>query len=84
VLGAEFGPAKIPILAPHGYDTQRALEMAGIHRHIRVGQEYFQPKSAHAHVLQCLDERRARAQAMLFELSIDPVEERIDPRLAVS
>ena len=32
VFGAELGPAEVPVLAPHGDNTQTALQLIGVQR----------------------------------------------------
>jgi hypothetical protein len=83
VLGTELSPTEIPVLPPHRNRAQRALQMVRVDRHVRVSEEYLQAQAALAHVVQRLDEWTARQQPLPLELAIDPVEKRIDPRLAV-
>jgi hypothetical protein len=45
VFRAELGPAEVPRLAPHGDLPERALEVIGIHRDIRIGEEHRQPRT---------------------------------------
>ena len=80
VLGAELCPAEVPVLAPHGDYSQCALEVIRIERHVWVAQEHFEPGSSLACVMQCGDERGLRAQAVRLELSVHPVEERLDSK----
>ena len=35
---------QVPVLAAHGNDSQRALEVVGIERHAGVGEEHFQSR----------------------------------------
>lgn len=53
VLGAELGPAEVPVLAPHWDHSQCTLEVVRVERHIGVGQEQLEPRSAFASVVEC-------------------------------
>ena len=57
--------------------------MVRIYRHVGVVEEDLQPCTTLAHVGQRLGQRVARQQPLLLELSVDPVEEALDSRLAV-
>ena len=46
LLGAELGPAEIPVLPAHGDGPQGAFQVIGVDRHVRVGEEYFQSQAA--------------------------------------
>ena len=41
VLGAEFSPTEKPGFSTHGNDTQRALDMVGVDRYVRIGEKYL-------------------------------------------
>lgn len=69
VLGTEFGPTEVPMFSSHRNRAQRALQMVGVDRYIRIAQEDFQSKPPLAHVVECLRERIARQQPMPLELA---------------
>lgn len=83
VSGPEFGPAEHPVFPPHGDRAQRAFQMVGIDRHVRVGQLDLQPQSSFARIGQGPGQRMARQQPLRLELLIDPGEEPFDDRLGM-
>jgi len=38
VLGAKLGPTEVPVFPAHRNHAQRALEMVGVDRHVRIRQ----------------------------------------------
>jgi hypothetical protein len=52
LFGAQLGPTKIPILSAHWNNTQRALQMVGVQRHLGVGEKYFQPQPPLTHIVE--------------------------------
>ena len=83
LLGAELGPAEIPVFPAHGNYPQRALQVIRIDGHVRVTQEYLELYPAIADVFQCLGKGRGRREPVLPEPLVHPVEERLHVRLAV-
>ena len=75
--------AMMTAAAAHGDDSEGALEMVGIDRNIRIGEEHLQAEPTFASIGQCFDERMSGREALALELPIDPVEEDLDLRLAV-
>lgn len=84
MAGAQFGPAEQPVLAPHRNGPQAALQMVGVDRNVRIAQEQFQPGTAFARIGQRLGEGIAGQKALAFELLIDPLEQGLDSRFAVT
>ena len=41
VPGAELSPTEKPGFSTHGNDTQRALDMVGVDRYVRIGEKYL-------------------------------------------
>ena len=60
LFGAELGPGEQPITAAHGNHSQGALEVVGVHGHIRIIQEDFQPYATLARIAECLSKGTAR------------------------
>jgi hypothetical protein len=58
--------------------------MIGIERHIRVCQEYLQPRPSLAGILERLRKGPSRRETLPLKLPRDPFEERLDVWLAVS
>jgi hypothetical protein len=70
LFGAEFGPAEQPGFSPHWNDPERALEMIGIDRDIRIGEEYLKPESASFRIDQRFDERVRGREPLAFALAL--------------
>jgi hypothetical protein len=64
VLRAEFGPAEKPGSAAHGNHTQCPLQVVRIDGHIRVGKENLEADATLAHIVQRLDKRIGRREAL--------------------
>ncbi len=83
VFGAQLGPAEEPRFSAHGNNAQRALEMVGVDRDIRIGDEHLEAQPAGFGIDQRLDERMSGREPLAFELALDPVEEDLELGFAV-
>ena len=83
MFGAQLGPAKVPVFATHRNGPQRALEMVGIHRYVRIGEKYLQPQPAFSHVVEGFGKQCGRPQSMSLQMPIDPGEEGLDMRFTM-
>ena len=68
------------IVSAHGNNAQRALEMVGVDRDIRIGDEHLKAQPAGFGIGERLNERMTGREALTFELAVDPVEEDFDLR----
>ena len=84
VLRAELGPTKIPVFPAERNGAQRALQVIRVEGHVRIGEKYRKALTPRARISERLGKRIARQEPLTFELSIDPLEELFDNRLAVS
>jgi hypothetical protein len=83
LFGTQIGPAEQPRLSAHGNNTQRALEVVGVDRNIRIGDEHLKAEPASFGIDQRLDERMSGREALTFERAFHPVEEDFELGFAV-
>ena len=78
-----FHNYELRIVSAHGNNAQRALEMVGVDRDIRIGDEHLEAQPAGFGIDQRLDERMSGREPLAFELALDPVEEDLELGFAV-
>jgi hypothetical protein len=79
VFGAEFGPAKEPGFSAHRNDSQCSLDMVGIDGNIGVGEKDFEPCASLADIVERLNIRIARGEALSGEFLLDLGKEMLAP-----